>query len=65
MAVHADILESAQRVATLQAQRWQYGATPQLLVFVAWQLSWKPRTALPWLLEEPGTAALILVQNGG
>jgi len=67
MAVHAvDILESAQRVATLpQALQGVLGRSPQLLVFVPWQLSWKPRTALPWLLEEPGTAALILVQNTG
>jgi tRNA/rRNA methyltransferase len=62
MAVHAvDILESAQRVATLpQALQGctRAIATTARVRTLANQLE-NPRTALPWLLEELGTAALI------
>lgn len=62
MAVHAvDILESAQRVATLpQALQGctRAIATTARVRTLATPLE-TPRTALPWLLEEPGTAALI------
>jgi len=51
MAVHADILESAQRVATLPQA---LGCTRALLQLLS--AAWKTPagTALPWLLEPPG-----------
>jgi len=62
MAVHAvDILESAQRVATLpQALQGctRAIATTARVRTLATPLE-TPRTALPWLLEEPGKTALI------
>lgn len=62
MAVHAlDILEAAQQVATLPEALLgctRAIATTARVRSLATQLE-DPRTALPWLLEEPGTAALI------
>lgn len=62
MAVHAvDILEAAVRVATLpQALQGctRAIATTARVRSSAIQLE-NPRTALPWLISEPGTAALI------
>lgn len=62
LAVHAvDILEAAQQVATLPEAL--HGCTRAIATTArvrssAIQLE-LPRVALPWLLEEPGTAALI------
>lgn len=62
MAVHAlDILEAAQQVATLpEALRGctRAIATTARVRSLATQLE-DPRTTLPWLLEEPGSTALI------
>lgn len=62
MAVHAvDILETAQRVATMRSalQGCTHAiATTARVRTLATQLE-NPRTALPWLITEPGKAALI------
>lgn len=61
MAVHAlDILESAQRVETLL--EGLQGCTKAIATTVRIRTFGKlehPRTTLPWLIEEPGTTALI------
>jgi len=68
MAVHAvDILESAPAGGDVAASvAWVYeGDRHNCSCSYLGNSAGNPARHYPWLLEEPGTAALILVQNTG